>query len=78
MTPNLIPIFVNGRPLRVTPGRSLAQSLGDYDPDLLALVLGGATATDARGLPVDADAPVTAGAIYRVQRSARTEESTDA
>ena len=78
MTPNLIPIFVNGRPLRVAPGRSLAQSLGDHDPDLLALLLGGSIATDARGLPGDADAPVTAGAIYRVQRSARVEESTDA
>ena len=69
---------LDGRPLRVAPGRSLAQSLGDHDPDLLALLLGGSMATDARGLPVDADAPVTAGAIYRVQRSARIEDAADA
>jgi hypothetical protein len=78
VTPDLIPIFINGRPIRVAPGRSLAQALGDHDPDLLALLLGGATATDARGLPVDAEAPVAAGAIYRLQRSARVEEVTDA
>jgi hypothetical protein len=78
VTQNPIPVFVNGTPLRVAPGSSLAQLLGVHDPDLLALLLGGAAATDARGLPVDPDAPVTAGAIYRLQRSARTADSTDA
>jgi hypothetical protein len=78
VTQNLIPVFVNGRPLRVASGSSLAQLLGDHDPELLALLLGGASATDARGLPVDPDAVVAAGAIYRVQRSARATESTDA
>ncbi len=78
MTQNLLPVFVNGRPLQAVPGASLAQLLGAQDPDLLVLLLGGASAADARGLPIDPDAPVYAGGIYRVQRSARTREATDA
>ena len=61
VTPDLIPIFINGRPIRVAPGRSLAQALGDHDPDLLALLLGGATATDARGLPAGGSINWTSG-----------------
>lgn len=78
MTPTLIPVFVNGRALSVAAGSSLAQLLGVHEPDLLALLLGGASATDARGLPVDADVPVAAGAIFRLQRSARVDQVTDA
>lgn len=76
--PNTVPVFINGRSLQATRGTSLAECLGHHDPDLLALLLGGAIATDARGLPVDPDAPVVAGGIYRLQRSARVGDATDA
>ncbi len=76
--PNTIPVFINGRAIQATSGASLAQCLGGHDPDLLALLLGGAIATDARGLPVDPDAPMAAGGIYRLQRSARVGDATDA
>lgn len=74
-----IPVFVNGAALRVAPATTLGQVLADHDPDLLAALLeGSGQATDGRGLPVDPDAPVHAGAIYRVFRSSRRPESGDA
>lgn len=76
--PNTIPVLINGRVLQASRGGSLAECLGQHEPDLLALLLGGAIATDARGLPVDPDAPVVAGGIYRLQRSARVGGATDA
>jgi hypothetical protein len=79
VTQSTLPIFLNGSPLRVPSGSSLGTVLAEHDPDLLAAMLGhGAQATDARGLPVDPDAPVHAGAIYRVFRSARRDEAFDA
>ena len=79
MTQTTLPIFLNGTPLRVAAGTSLGRVLADHDPDLLAALLGGGgQAPDARGLPVDPDAEVHAGAIYRVFRSARRDEATDA
>ncbi len=78
MTPTSIPVFINGRALSVAAGSTLAELLAEHEPGLLALLLGGASATDARGLPVAADVPVVAGAIYRLQRSARVDQVTDA
>ena len=80
MTTNAIPVFLNGRHLPASPGSSLRQLLAEYEPDLHAsLASGTAAATDARGLPVDPDAPLTAGAIFRVGRSARqAQEDADA
>lgn len=79
MTQTTLPIFLNGTPLRVPSGSSLGTVLAEHDTDLLAALLGaGAQATDARGLPVDPDDPVHAGAIYRVFRSARRDEALDA
>ena len=72
MTTNLIPAFLNGRQFPVSPGTTLRKLLAEHEPELhAALANGTAAATDARGLPVDPDAPVAAGAIYRVSRSAR-------
>jgi hypothetical protein len=63
----------------VAPGTTLGRLLADHDPDLLAALLGGAgQATDGRGIAVDPDLPVHAGAIYRVFRSSRRPESGDA
>lgn len=78
MTSPTIPIFVNGRVLPASAGASLATVLGDQDPDLLAAVLGGAIVTDARALPVDPDAPVHPGAIYRILARGGGREATDA
>jgi hypothetical protein len=50
----------------------LRQLLAEHAPDLHAsLAAGTASASDARGLPLDPDAPLAAGAICRVARSAR-------
>ena len=68
-----IPVFLNGHPARVPPGSTLVQLVAQEDPQLgTALAAGLATATDARGLAVDPDAPLQAGAIFRVLRSARS------
>lgn len=79
MTPETIPIFVNGAPMRVAAHATLGQVLAGQHPDLLAGLLDGSgRATDGRGLDVDPDAPVHAGAIYRVFRSARRDPDADA
>jgi hypothetical protein len=78
VTSPTIPVFVNGRVLAAVPGTSLARLLGEHDPTLLAAILDGAPVTDARALPVDPDAPVHAGAIYRVSARGRLAEASDA
>lgn len=77
--PEQLPVFVNGRPLRAPAGSTLGRLLAEHDPDLLAALMGGAAiATDGRGVAVDPDAPLAAGSIFRVQRSARQSEAQDA
>ena len=72
VTINSIAVFLNGRLLAAPPGSSLRQLLARHDPALHAsLAAGIASATDARGLPMDPDASLVAGAICRVARSAR-------
>jgi hypothetical protein len=80
VTTSPISVFLNGRHILAPPGSSLRHLLAEYEPDLHASVRNGtAAATDARGLPVDADAPLVAGAIFRVGRSARqAQEDADA
>ena len=74
-----IPIFVNGRSLRVAPGMTLAQVLAEYEPELFASLLGGRLlATDGRAVAVDFDVSVTAGSIFRVRASARLGGDADA
>jgi hypothetical protein len=76
---SLIPIFVNERALRVAAGATLSQVLAEFEPDLFAALLGGRVlATDARAIPVDVDAPVAAGSIFRVRESARLGGTADA
>lgn len=75
----MVPVFVNGARLDVPAGAPLSAVLAEHDPESLALLVdGGGAVTDARGLPVDADAPVHAGAIYRIRRSARRDGVVDA
>lgn len=63
-------VFINGRGLDV-PGEATAlAALQAADPGEAAAVKGGERSiTDSRGLPVDAAAPVFAGAIYRTVRA---------
>lgn len=73
MRSDAVPVFLNGHPVEMPPGSTLRELLACADPDLgAALALGAAQATDGRGLPVTADTPLAAGAIFRVFRSART------
>lgn len=77
--PDTLPVFLNGRPLQAPAGSTLGQLLAEHDPDLFAALLGGgAIASDGRGIAADPDVPLTAGAIFRVMRSARAGEATDA
>lgn len=79
MTPETIPVFLNGAPLRAAAGATLGDLLAEHDPALLAAMLDGSgRATDGRGIAVDPDAPIHAGAIYRVFRSARRDPDADA
>ena len=73
VTPTVIPVFLNGRPARVTSGSTLAHLVAQEDPELAkALAAGLARATDARGVAVPGDVLLSAGAIFRVFASART------
>jgi hypothetical protein len=72
------PVFLNDRLLQVPAGTTVAGLLAEHEPALLAdLRAGRAMATDARGLPVAADAELAAGAVLRVFRSARTATASD-
>jgi hypothetical protein len=67
-----MPVFLNGHTVQLAPGATLGELVMQEDPDLAAALLAGqARATDARGLPVDPAAVMTAGAIVRVFQSAR-------
>lgn len=79
MTPDLIPVFLNGRPLRVAAGTTLGALLAEHEPDLLAAFLGAsARATDGRLIAVAPEAPLAAGAILLVRRVAGGGELADA
>ncbi len=77
--PRNLPVFINGRPFQAPAGSTLGQLLAEQDPDLVAALLGGnAIATDGRGIAADPDLALSAGAIFRVVRSARAGDATDA
>lgn len=79
MTPTTIPIFLNGNRLTIPAGESLGAVLARIDVDLLALMMTDqAQAVDARGIAVNPDQPLSAGAILKVFRSARHPDTTDA
>lgn len=79
MTSQTLPIFINGSTVQAPSGSTLGQVLAAQQPELFAILMDATgQVTDARGLPVDPDAPIHAGAIYRIVRSSRHHEATDA
>ncbi len=67
-----IPVFVNDRRLEVARGISALEAAVQTDPSLAeGLAEGRVYLTDGRGITVDPTAPLGAGAIVRVVRSAR-------
>ena len=79
MTSQTLPIFINGSTVQAPAGSTLGQVLAEQRPELFAALMDGlGQVTDARGLPVDPDAAVHAGAIYRIFRSSRRDEESHA
>jgi hypothetical protein len=79
VTSQTLPIFINGSTVQAPAGSSLGQVLAVQLPELFASLMDGTgQVTDARGLPVDPDGPVHAGAIYRIFRSSRRDEDSHA
>jgi hypothetical protein len=73
--PDAIRVFVDGRPVTLPAGATALDAARAHDPALAGrLAAGEARLTDARGLPVEPGAPVTAGSILRAV-ARRTAES---
>lgn len=70
--PGDIRVFINDRGHTLAAGASVRDAILAAVPDLLAdAETGRASITDARGLPVNLDDPLSAGTILRVARSSR-------
>jgi hypothetical protein len=69
-----IRIFLNEKGHTLPAGATARDAVAAGAPDLLPGLSPGQV-TDARGLPVELDAPLAAGAILRAARSARRESS---
>jgi hypothetical protein len=65
-------IFVNAAPVDVAPGTDVRGAIRAHDAALEASAMAGAAlVTDARGIELPLDAPLSAGAILRVIVRAR-------
>lgn len=65
-------VFVNDRGIRVPAGTSAAGAIAEYDAALAEGIRAGAAyLTDGRGIRLEPDSLVFAGAIIRVVSSAR-------
>ncbi|MEP6688357.1 MAG: hypothetical protein ABJC36_08405 [Gemmatimonadales bacterium] len=65
-------VFVNATPVEVAVGTDVRGAIRAHDPALEASAAAGAAlVTDARGIDLPLDAPLTAGAILRVVVRAR-------
>lgn len=67
-----IRIFVNEKGYTLPAGSTARAAVAAAAPELVTGLSAGQV-TDARGLPVELDAPLEAGAILRAARSARRE-----
>ncbi len=70
-------VFVNERPLDVSPGATVRDAVRELDDGLATQLDHGAYATDGRGIRLEPDASLAAGAIIRVVRSARPAGNAD-
>ncbi len=69
-------IFVDERPIAVASGTTVLEAVGEEDAELTAALREGrAYVTDGVGRPMELDARVFPGAIFRVVRSARRDPS---
>ena len=60
-------VFVNGVGYDVPPGATALDAVALHDDDAARAVReGGIVVTDSRGLPIDPDAPMFAGAVLRL------------
>jgi hypothetical protein len=65
-------VFVNAAPVDVAPGTDVRGAIRAHDSTLEARAMeGAALVTDARGIELPLDAPLSAGAIVRVVVRAR-------
>ena len=72
-------VFVDASPVDLEPGSVARDAVAARDPSLLPrLADGTAYLTDARGIRLDPDAALSAGAILRVVKSARRQAESDA
>jgi hypothetical protein len=71
-----IRIFLNEKGHTLPAGATARDAVAAGAPELLAGLAPGQV-TDARGLAVELDAPLAAGAILRASRSARREAAPD-
>ena len=71
--PGPVTVFINEKLFRVRPGLAAAEAVAQYDPSLPELLRRGtAYLTDGRGIRLSGDAPISAGGIIRVVRTARS------
>jgi hypothetical protein len=65
-------VYLNAIPLDLDPGTTVRGAILAHDPVMAERVAGGqARVTDARGIDLPLDAPLSAGSILRVIVSAR-------
>jgi hypothetical protein len=69
---SVIRLFVNEKPVEVTPPATVADAVTAFDAALgAAFIAGTARATDARGIDIAATDAVGPGSIIRVLASSR-------
>ena len=75
-----IRVFINATPVDLEPGSDVRAALRAYDPAMeTSAAAGTALVTDARGIELPLDAPLSAGAILRViVRARRSRQDGDA
>jgi hypothetical protein len=63
----MVRVFVNGSAIDVPAGSAALDAVRAWNADAASDVSGGARLiTDSRGLPIDAETPMSAGSILRL------------
>ena len=67
MSTRMVRVFVNGSAVDVPAGSAALDAVRAWDAGAASEVSGGARLiTDSRGLPIDAETPMSAGSILRL------------